>query len=285
MDESRSAWGVADRSAERSGVRLRRVDGLEDVDAVAGVIERVWGPEIMPPALLRAFQHAGAVLHGAEEGGRLVGFVLGFLGWDQGLHCHSHMLAVVPEWQSRGVGYALKLAQRATCLDHGIDEVRWTYDPLVARNAWFNLVKLGAVATAYLPGFYGEMPDKLNRGDRSDRFEVCWRLTSDRVERAIGSSLRPADPDHVHLPAVLDAAGPSDAPAPVERLAALGPPEVAAAIPADHPALRAVDPGLGGTWRQASGRAFRALFDAGYIGMGIDRQGRYRFVKSQEPAR
>src|SRR5205823_7392831 len=105
---------------------------------------------------------AGSGLLGARDGGALVGFVAGFLGVQEGLHAHSHMLGVVQDAQSRGVGYALKLAQRAACLDAGIDEVRWTYDPLVARNARFNLVKLGAVATRFLPGFYGEMTDRLN---------------------------------------------------------------------------------------------------------------------------
>ena len=116
-------------------------------------------------------QHAGCVLIGAADEGEedLVGFVLGFGGFSEGPHLHSHMLATLPERQSGGVGYALKLAQRAAALEAGLDEIRWTYDPLLARNAWFNLMKLGAAGKAFLPDFYGEMTDLLNAGDRSGR--------------------------------------------------------------------------------------------------------------------
>src|SRR4029077_16138055 len=95
------------------------------------------------------------------------------------------MLAAVPRLQDRGVGFALKLAQRAVCLDHGIDEVRWTFDPLVARNARFNLAKLGAEGVAVFREFYGPMEARRNPEDRSDRFEVRWRLSSPRVDRAL----------------------------------------------------------------------------------------------------
>ena len=178
-------WDPAWAAADRAGVSLRRLDGLDDAEAVRSVITQVWGEQVLPRELIRAFQHAGSVLYGAEAEGEMVGFVLGFAGLDGGLHVHSHMLAAVPGRQNHGVGYALKLAQRAECLDLGIEEVRWTFDPLVARNARFNLVKLGAEAFRFLPDFYGEMTDVLNRGDRSDRFEVRWRLRSVRVERAL----------------------------------------------------------------------------------------------------
>ena len=76
--------------------------------------------------------------------------------------------------QSAGVGFALKLHQRAWCLERGIATVTWTFDPLVSRNAYFNLRKLGALATAYGADFYGEMPDAINAGDRTDRLVVRW---------------------------------------------------------------------------------------------------------------
>src|SRR6478735_8510006 len=135
---------------------------------------------------------ASAAQAASAAGDELVGFVLGFAGFSDGRHLHSHMLATVPEWQSRGVGFALKLAQRGAALDVGLDDVRWTYDPLLARNAWFNLTKLGATATAFLPEFYGEMTDLLNAGDRSDRFEVRWPLRS-RRSIAAAAGARPLD--------------------------------------------------------------------------------------------
>ncbi len=75
---------------------------------------------------------------------------------------HSHMLAALPGPAARGVGYALKLAQRAQALDQGIHLVRWTFDPLVARNAWLNLGKLGAIGRP-VP------PQLLRRHERRDQ--------------------------------------------------------------------------------------------------------------------
>jgi predicted GNAT superfamily acetyltransferase len=94
--------------------------------------------------MLRALAESGNVPYGAFAERDLIGYVLGWAGVDpaEGLHTHSHMLAAVPDRRHRGVGYALKLAQRAQALDQGIRFVRWTFDPLVARNAYFNLQKL-----------------------------------------------------------------------------------------------------------------------------------------------
>jgi predicted GNAT superfamily acetyltransferase len=236
------------------------------------VIDRVWGASVLPRELLRAFQHAGCVLWGAEAGDELAGFVLGFLGWREGLHLHSHMLAVVPDRQSAGAGFALKLAQRAQCLDEGVAEVRWTYDPLVARNARFNLVKLGATATALLPAQYGEMTDRVNRGDRSDRFEVRWQIGSDRTMRAIEGSLsapRLGEP-------VLRATGHPESPEPAESRARPGPGALVQ-IPPDHSALRQSHPELGVRWRECSSNVFGRCFAAGLEATWFSREGCYVF--------
>jgi predicted GNAT superfamily acetyltransferase len=254
-----SPWEHARRAADAAGVRIVPLRGVEDVRRVAGVCEALWGAQSVEPATVRALQHAGCVLYGAEAGAELVGFVFGFLGWEDGLHLHSHMLGVRPEWQSRGVGFALKLAQRAACLDRGVEEVRWTFDPLVPRNGRFNLVKLGAVAPRFFLAFYGEMGDRINRGDRTDRLEAVWRLRSERVERALGGERDPARAG----PVVLEAAG-DDVPRP--RLTGRAPePGAVVEVPADHHALRARDPGLGRVWREASGEALEACVRAGLV--------------------
>ena len=212
----------------------------------------------MPRELLRAFQHAGSVMIGAETGDEVVGFVLGFLGFSGGFHLHSHMLAVVSPWQARGIGGALKLAQRAMCLDEGIEEARWTYDPLVGRNAHFNLVKLGAAAVRFLPQHYGSMSDRLNAGDRSDRFEVRWRLSDQRTEQALGGrASRPATGDVLLRP------DEADADWPVEASSGTPQPGAVIRIPGDHLALRGRNPEAGRAWREASARAFSKCFEAG----------------------
>ena len=86
------------------------------------------------------------------------------------------MLAALPDRRHAGVGYTLKLAQRASCLDRGIHLVRWTFDPLVARNAHLNVNKLGATCDRFHRDYYGRMPDTINAGDRSDRLVVRWPL-------------------------------------------------------------------------------------------------------------
>jgi predicted GNAT superfamily acetyltransferase len=249
MERSGEPWHQARQATEKAGVTIAPLTEPADVERVTTVLARIWGSEqAIPGELLRAFQHAGVVLYGAESKGRLVGFVFGFLGFADGLHLHSHMLAVLPGEQDRGVGYALKLAQRAACLDRGIDEARWTFDPLVAKNARFNLVKLGAVAYRYLPGFYGQMTDRLNRHDRSDRFEVRWKLTSPRVDRALRSDL--------------DA--PSGSSARIE-------------IPRDYHQIKERDAAAARELRDSSGRRFQECFDAGLVATWLTEESSYVF--------
>jgi predicted GNAT superfamily acetyltransferase len=273
-------WDAALKAAEDARVSLKAIRGMAGAERVAAVVEALWGPGQLPPSLIRAFDFAGTVILGAEAEGDLVGIVLGFPGLDEGLHMHSHMLGVLPDHQSRGVGYALKLGQRAACLDEGIEEIRWTYDPLVAKNGWFNVVKLGVVGTRLHRGFYGQMEDVINRGDRSDRFEVRWRLESERVRRA----LREESSQPATGPVLLDVVGEPDAPYPKETGL---PPEPGAVIhvPVDYHEMRRRDPALGEAWRDASARAFEACFQAGLVASWITRDGRYVFGSPEEVSR
>src|SRR5439155_322823 len=114
MGAGASAWEAAYAAAASAAVSLISLTTIADSVAVHALVSRVWGEEELRPSLARAFQHAGCGVYGAADAdGGLVGFVLGFLGWNGGMHMHSHMLAVLPEWRSRGVGYSPKLAQRA----------------------------------------------------------------------------------------------------------------------------------------------------------------------------
>jgi len=272
------AWDLADAAARRAVVRIDPVRTLEDVDRLNPVIDHAWGGQVFQREILRAFQYAGCILLGAREhdapqDAELVGFVFGFLGHDRGLHVHSHMLAVLSAWQAKGVGLALKVAQRAAALDLGIQDMRWTFDPMIRRNGWFNLMKLGTVATRFMRDFYGEMSDDVNRGERSDRFEVSWSLDSERVSRALEQGPRPADAAGVVL---LSADGDPAAPRPVPTGAPPGQ-RALVAVPADHVALRRADPGLAAAWREAAAEAFRACFDAGLVATAVSPEGSYVF--------
>jgi predicted GNAT superfamily acetyltransferase len=66
---------------------------------------------------------------------------------------------------------------------------------LIARNAYFNLHKLGAVVDRFERDFYGAMTDVLNRGERSDRGVIRWDLDREPGPRVLSSEVRIAVPD------------------------------------------------------------------------------------------
>jgi len=269
VDEAEPAWELARSAAEAANVQLRPLTSLDQFDDALEIMVATWGAFQLPPReVVTALARSGNVPLGAYDDERLVGFVLGWAGVDEeGLHVHSHMLAALPERRHGGVGYALKLGQRAQALDQHIHVARWTFDPLVARNAWLNLGKLGAVADRFERAFYGEMRDEINRGDRTDRLVIRWDLDRDPIPRAAESE---------GLPTVLEASGDPDALVPVQRStpAAEG---AVVEIPRDHPELRRRDADLGTRWRDASAEALEACFGAGLIVGAFDR-GRSAYV-------
>ena len=159
--------------------------------------------EITSAHLLHALQHNGAPLLGAFDGPKMIGFTLGVLATVEGLteridqvaaarlKLYSVVSGVLPEYQHMGVGYALKRAQREFALRIGVRLITWTYDPLESLNGRFNIGKLGAVCHTYLRNFHGEMTG-INAGLETDRFEVEWWVTSNRVQRRMGQKQRGA---------------------------------------------------------------------------------------------
>jgi hypothetical protein len=129
-----------------------------ELDVLRSAMHDIWGPDVVVPRNLlrghgarRRVPAGGPSRRPATHGDHPVGFALGFLGWEGGVHLHSHQVGVIHELRSAGVGYALKLAQRAQALRHGVTEMRWTYDPMLFANARFNLVRLGARPVGVLP--------------------------------------------------------------------------------------------------------------------------------------
>jgi predicted GNAT superfamily acetyltransferase len=162
----------------------------DELAAAAAVVNRVWDdPALASASLLRAYTHFGNPTIGAFVDGELCGVSIGFLAPEGGVHLHSHITGELPASQHLGVGYAHKLAQRDWCLANGIDEITWTFDPMLARNAHFNLRKLGARSSTILPNFYGSMDDAINRGDETDRLEVHWSLSAGR-DGTVGDAVR-----------------------------------------------------------------------------------------------
>ena len=186
-------------AADRAGVEVRNLDSISDLAAATRLWAEVWGPGTdaqIPRDLLRAMTHAGNYASGAFHEGRLVGALAGFLGTDEGgVYLHSHILGVFADHRGGNVGFALKQHQRAWTLGNGMHRITWTFDPLVRRNAHFNLHKLGAEATAYHESFYGSMTDAVNEGDESDRLVITWHLGASAVIEAAASRLPELDAD------------------------------------------------------------------------------------------
>lgn len=143
--------------------------------------------ELSPVRHFVVTRNAGGFTLGAYAGGRLAGFVLSVPAFLRGEHAYySHMTGVRPEYQSLGIGARLKWAQRTRALSEGVKYLKWTFEPVKARNAYFNLEKLGATVSEYQRNFYGTdyatSPGSGRKiGLQSDRLFAEWDLESPKV--------------------------------------------------------------------------------------------------------
>lgn len=275
----------ASDAAQRASVHVRSLERPPDLVEAYRLLARVWGGEPdVGPDLLRAIGFAGGYVAGAHRDGTLVGVSVALVGWHHGdpaPHLHSHVTGTAPETQGRGVGFALKQHQRAWALAQGFGTVVWTYDPLLRRNAWFNLARLGAGAPEYLVDFYGDMLDPVNAGQGSDRLLVRWRLDSPAATAAAAGRPvavgGPAGPARVLL-AVGDDGEPVPGPAGTDE--ERGP--LLCGIPPDVEALRRSDPAAARRWRAAVRATLGERLGAGWRIAGFDRAGWYVLVDDEE---
>jgi chorismate synthase len=169
-------------------IELRDLSSLEECRSVVALQEDVWGRdgETVPSSVLLVSAKRGGILIGAFAGSELVGFVWSMPGRHDGRNTHwSHMLAVKPAFRRAEAGLRLKLAQRERALADDVELIEWTFDPLQAANAHFNLHVLGAVGSSYLIDVYGALAGLLHRGTPTDRLVVEWWLREPHVERRL----------------------------------------------------------------------------------------------------
>ncbi|MEV0810144.1 GNAT family N-acetyltransferase [Micromonospora sp. NPDC050200] len=211
--------------------------------------------------MLCALAHTGGYVAGAYLDGQLVGAAAGFrTAAGQGLH--SHVVGVAPGCQGRGVGFAIKQHQRRWAHEACLDHVSWTFDPLIRRNAYLNLVRLEATVIEYLPDFYGPLDDAINAGDTTDRLFVRWEVAAAPDPAGHG----PAQHGHARQ----DPAGPHHGGQGQALLVE---------IPADIESLRASDPAEAARWRYAVRDSLGGALARGYRVTGFAREGWYELTK------
>src|SRR5260221_4636314 len=199
---------------QTENIEFRPLTGLDEMAEVEVLQSAIW---VDPQAIIYRntlinLVRNGALLIGAHDSGRLVGFLLGYLGLESpnserpalaNLKMVSQRMAVLPEYRDRGIGYEMKLAQRQYAQKQGIRLITWTYDPLLTRNAHLNIRKLGAIVREYWRDYYGTTPSAQGVLGASGRFSVEWWVTGRRVgQHLIGVSSGLALPRHTgaHAP-------------------------------------------------------------------------------------
>lgn len=209
--------------------------------AVAELFDRVWGVTTMvSPEIIVAAVHNGGYASLVRLDGDIVGAAFAIMGraldGATSPNLHSHAAGVLPELSGRGLGEALKRHQWRWARDHEFSTITWTFDPLVRRNAWFNLVTLGVRVLGYHRNFYGELTDGINAGEQSDRLLVRWDVgDADEPPRGEVTSPRAGD--------------------------------LLIATPADIAAMRKVDRAASSAWRLEQRAAFEAAADRVVAGL------------------
>ena len=234
--------------AASAGVSVRDLT-TEQMHLAAQLLESIWNTPPVPTPMMVALSHAGASVAGAFDGDQLVGVAVGYFAQPLGQTLHSHVAGVTNSHLGRGIGRALKFYQRAWCLERGLTRMTWTFDPLVSRNAAFNIAGLGVGIADYLVDFYGEMTDGVNAGHGSDRLLANWSLdrneATESTNPARASALLTADDDggpQLHVPD------------PTAR-------QLSIAVPQDIEALRHTDPAAATQWRGAVRGALAPLME------------------------
>ncbi|HUE99832.1 MAG TPA: GNAT family N-acetyltransferase [Anaerolineales bacterium] len=257
---------------------IRVLESPEDMTAVESLQRAVWpGSEtdVVPTHMLITAVHNGGLLVGAFADDQLVGFVFGFPGIEftpdgpRPKHC-SHMMGIHPDQRDSGIGFALKRAQWQMVRHQGLDHITWTYDPLLSRNAYLNIAKLGAVCNTYRRSEYGDMRDGLNAGLPSDRFLVDWWINTRRVDRRLSKRARRRlkldDFSKADLQPLYSLQLRADhLPHPPEHYSPLNGNLTLAEIPTDFSILKDADFLLARDWRFFSRELFETAFAAGYI--------------------
>jgi predicted GNAT superfamily acetyltransferase len=243
---------------------------------------------IIPTRILQISHHYGGVVlaaHSAE--GEIIGFAWAFPAMDADgkPFLFSDTLAVLPQYRDQGIGARLKFAQREWAMRHNLETIRWTYDPLEARNGYLNIARLGGLARTYKCNAYGVGTTGPNKGLETDRVTIDWHLNTPRVQEcALGK--RPAD-QPPELPSCIEIGSGNGEIVPRHIELGFKEPELLVPLPLNFQRLKGQDIGLAKRWRLAIREVCEAYFAQGYAIVdfhmkkyGQERQGYYRLSRN-----
>jgi len=274
-------------------ISIRELETVSDLERALELEKEVWqcdASDVVPITLAVASRAAGSIWLGAFDGDKLAGFAFALPSLEHGEAAfHSHTVGVLNEYQSTGVGYQLKLAQRKRALALGARKMTWTFDPLRSPNAHLNFCKLGVTSDRYEIDFYGTKSSSPMHSNSTDRLWVTWHLTDPRVEQrgnaAFANQNRSTHPvaqnaTRVGQPSgslrseMLDALthleplvrfNGNGRPAVGDLAAALARQRIAIEIPGDMGRIERDEVTLAREWRQATRRAFTDSLKAGFV--------------------
>src|SRR5262245_23441832 len=238
-------------------ITYRDLHTLDEFAAVVELEREIWGPgyvEVVPVPILAVTTHRGGILIGAFNGDRMVGFVYSMSGIKNSRPTQwSHMLGVVEQFRSDGVGRELKRLQRERALAMDIDLIEWTYDPMQAMNAHLNFAKLGVIVEKYGENVYGLSESPLHGGNPTDRFIAEWWIKAERVRH---------DPTGAQRANWLAPAGEWRVCADIDL--DLDARRLMVEIPMGFTEMLSGAPNLALEWRMATRRIFTTYFGRGY---------------------
>jgi predicted GNAT superfamily acetyltransferase len=262
-------------------IRIKVLLEMDDMQTAAEVEAEVWGWDstlASPTNVLRVSALKGGLVLGAYDANRMIGMAWAFPArFDGKFGLWSHVAGVLQSHQGKGIGLALKHAQRIWALNNGYDEIRWSYDPLQAGNANFNFRRLGCTVRKFYPNLYGIYDDAVNPGLPTDRFEAIWPLESLVIDGLLrGEPI--AEPDMPEITLLEYADGQ------FRRGGVGAKPTARVEIPSNYYTLGRSNPDLARAWQTALRETITDAFGRGMEVTAFLRQdGRCWYVLSRRP--